>query len=542
MWRATAKGGSWRKSWACCWRFRSSQDTGHDEFASDTIWQMKRRAFLETSVGLGAAVASLVWPASALDRDEKPPCAAPPFPHVEGLTHQVAEFVQKTQYPDLPPDVVELGKKSILDGLGLALAGSKAENGKLFREYIGTWGLPPRGATVMGTALKLPPRFAAFANGLAIHVEDFDDTQLAVAKDRQYGLLVHPTVPVLPAALAVGETILCGGKDLMLAYHLGVEVECKIAESISPRHYEDGFHSTGTCGVFGGAAAAAKLRGFDAARIARAFGIAASQAAGLRENFGTMMKSFHAGHAAETGVFSTDLASLGWTAADQILEANRGFFHAAGGSYDPAVMLRLGQPWTFATPGISIKPFPCGSLTHPAMTEIQRLIRNDKIKASDVALVEVGTNRNLPNTLIHHQPKDNLQAKFSMEFSVAILLIDGKAGLSQFTDAVVNRPDVQEMMRRVRFYIDPEAEAAGYDKMTTILKIHLKDGRIIAGRADFGKGSPANPMSYDEVAEKFQGCADYAGWPPVKAVKIIAMVKDLESVQDIRTLTALCSS
>jgi 2-methylcitrate dehydratase PrpD len=396
------------------------------------------------------------------------------------LTKYVAEFVVHTQYADIPPDVIELGKKSLLDGIGLALAGSKLPTYNILRTYMSSFGFPSTGAIVIGTADRLPTRFAAFVNGIAIHVEDFDDTQLAVAKDRVYGLLTHPTVPVLPAAFAIAETTGRSGKDLMLAYHLGIEVETKIAEAISPRHYEDGFHSTGTCGVFGGTSACGKLRGFDAEKTERSFAIAASQASGLRENFGTMMKPFHAGHAAEVGVVSADFADLGWSGAEGILEAPRGFFHAYGGTYDPAAINgRLGKPWTFTAPGVSIKPFPSGSLTHPGMTELLRLIRTDHLKAVDVQQVEVGTNHNLPNALIHHRPKNALQAKFSMEFCIAILLLDGKAGLRQFTDAVVNRADVQEMIGRVRFYVDPQAEAAGYDKMTTILKIHLKDGRTI---------------------------------------------------------------
>jgi 2-methylcitrate dehydratase PrpD len=503
---------------------------------------MKRRHFLRSSASLGAVMTTFGLSPATLGASDNPPCAATPFPQTPGLTKYIVEFVRSTKFTDLPPDVIELGKKSILDGLGLALAGSRAQNGKLFREYVASIGLPDRGATVMGTKSKLTPRFAAFANGLAIHVEDFDDTQLAVGKDRVYGLLTHPTAPVLPAALALSEGVATNAKDFLVAYHLGVEVECKVAEAISPRHYQDGFHSTGTCGVFGSTTACARLRNFDESQVSRAFGIAASQAAGLRENFGTMMKSFHAGHAAEIGIVSTDLAALGWTGAEQILEADRGFFHAAGGSYDPAsIFHKLGQPWTFAEPGVSIKPYPCGSLTHPGMTEMQRLIRTEKIKAADVDFVEVGTNHNLPNALIHHHPKNNLQAKFSMEFCLAILLIEGQAGLGEFTDTVVNRPDVQAMIDRIRFGTDPEAEKAGYDKMTTILKIHLKDGRVISGRADFGKGSPSNPMSYDEVAEKFQGCAHFAQWPTDRARKIIEMVRNLETVQDMRTLTELCA-
>lgn len=502
---------------------------------------MQRREFLRTATGV-AATLGLPGSAVALSSpaaDEG--CKAASFPKVEKLTARVADFVVNTQLSDIPHETIELGKKSILDGLGLALSGSKAETAGLVQQYVKGLGCGSGGASVLGFDIKMPARFAALANGIGIHVDDFDDTQLASAKDRVYGLLVHPTVCVLPAALATAEVSGKNGKELLVAYQVGVEVECKIAEAISPRHYEDGFHSTGTCGVFGGTSACARLKGLDAVHTARAFAIAASQAAGLRENFGTMMKPFQAGHATESGVVAADFAALGWTGAEQILEAERGFFHAYGGTYDPTVITeRLGKPWTFQDPGVSIKPFPSGSLTHPGMTELQRLIRVNSIQAADVVQVEVGTNHNMLNTLIHHRPTKGLQAKFSMEFCMAILLVDGKADQTKFTDAVVNRPDIQEMMSRVRFYTDAEAEKAGYDKMTTILRITLKDGRVIAGRADFGKGSPANPMTYDEVAEKFLGCAAFAEWPRSKANQVIEIVRKLEDVADVRTLTALC--
>jgi 2-methylcitrate dehydratase PrpD len=507
---------------------------------------MKRRAFLRNAAGAGASLGLLgaselraAGTQGASTTTKKSADAS--FPQVPNLTKYTSEFVVNLKLADIPAETLELGKKSILDGLGLALSGSKAETWKFIQEYLKPFGFPPSGgAAVLGSAVRLPARFAAFANGVAIHVDDYDDTQLAVGKDRVYGLLTHPTVCVLPAALATAEVQGKSGKDLLVAYHSGVEVECKIAEAISPRHYEDGFHSTGTCGVFGGAAACAKLKGFDVVHTSRAFGIAASHAAGLRENFGTMMKPFQAGHATESGVVAADFAAIGWTAAEQILEAQRGFFHAYGGTYDPAAIVdRLGKPWTLQNPGVSIKPFPSGSLTHPGMTELMRLIRANSIKAADVEHVDVGTNRNMPNALIHHHPTTGLQGKFSMEFCMAILLLDGKADQTKYTDAVVNRDDVKKMIERVRFYVDPEAENAGYDKMTTIIKITLKDGRTISGRADFGKGSPTDPMSYDEVAEKFRGCAAFAEWPSSKANQVIDLVRKLEDVSDVRTLTAL---
>ncbi|CAN7620147.1 MmgE/PrpD family protein [Rhizobium sp. LjRoot254] len=455
------------------------------------------------------------------------------------LTKYVADFVVDAKYEDLSAEVVELGKKHILDGFGLALSGSVAKSGELARRHLDDLGLADGAATVIGAGRKVAPRFAAFVNGVGIHADDYDDTQLAVAKDRVYGLLTHPTAPALPAAFAIAELTKASGKDFMLAYHLGVEVECKIAEAINPRHYQTGFHATATCGTFAAASAAAKLMGLDVATTLRALSIAGSQSAGLRENFGTMTKPFHAGRSSESGVAAAQFASYGWTAAPTILEAPRGFFSAAGGGYDQsAIHGKLGAPWTFSEPGISIKPHPSGSLTHPGMTEMLRLIKANNIKAEDVVRVRVGTNSNMPNALIHHRPKDELQAKFSMEFCMAILLLEGRAGLNEFTDAAVEREDVKAMIERVDFVIDDEAEAAGYHLMTTLIDIELNDGRKISGRADFGKGSPAFPMSYDEVAGKFRENAEFAGMAAAKANEIVELVRVLDTLKTVDDLSS----
>jgi len=460
----------------------------------------------------------------------------------DSLSAHVANFIASTRYPDIPAEVVALGKKSILDGCGLALAGSVAKSGELVRRHLQGLGCGGGTSSIIGTSLRVPARFAAFANGTAIHADDYDDTQLAVAKDRVYGLLTHPTAPALPAVLAVAERDGRSGRDLLGAYNVGVEVECKIAEAIHPRHYQEGFHSTATCGTFGAAAGLANLCGLSADVACVALGIAGSLSAGLRENFGTMMKPFHAGRAAESGVLAAEFAGMGFTATPHILEAPRGFFRAAGGGYDEgAIRGKLGNPWSFANPGVSIKPHPSGSLTHPGMTMMLSLIKQHDIRPDQVASVKVGTNQNMPNALIHHRPTTELQAKFSMEFCMAILLLERKAGLPEFTDEIVNRPDVKAMIEKVNFGVHPEAEAAGYDKMTTIIEIALKNGQQITGRADFGKGSPANPMSYDEVADKFRECAAFSRWPSDKVERVVEMVKGLENLSDVRELTALLS-
>jgi 2-methylcitrate dehydratase PrpD len=457
------------------------------------------------------------------------------------LTDEIAGFITGTQPRDIPKDVAHLGKRSVLDGIGLALAGAASECGRIALRYLEGLGISsPNGCTVIGTGLRLPARFAAFANGLAIHADDYDDTQLAVAKDRVYGLLTHPTAPALPPVLALAERNRRGGEELMLAYQVGVEVECKIAEAILPRHYQQGFHSTATCGSIGAAAGAAKLLGLDRDSTRRALSIGATQAGGLRENFGTMTKPFHAGRAAENGVTAAELAALGFTASPNGIEADRGFFRAAGGGYSPEMIHgKLGGPWTFHSPGVSIKPHPSGSLTHPGMAKMMELILTHDIQAARVKRVAVGTNHNMPNALIHHRPKNELQAKFSMEFCMAILLLERKGGLEQFTDEVVNRPDVQAMIQKVNFGVHPEAEAAGFDKMTTIIEIELDDGKLIRGQADFGKGSPANPMTDAELSEKFSQCAAWGGLNREQTKAVLELVWRIDELSDVNELTRL---
>jgi len=462
------------------------------------------------------------------------------------LTAYVADFIVDTKAEDIPPDVAHLGKHSVLDGIGLALAGAASETGHLIRRYLESLGLSAgdRGSTIIGG--DRPPvaaRFAAFANGVSIHADDYDDTQLAVLKDRVYGLLTHPTAPALPPALAIAERDGFSGREMMTAYQIGVEVECKVAEAILPRHYQHGFHSTATCGAIGAAAGAAKLLRLDRDKTRRALSIAASQAGGLRENFGTMTKPLHAGRAAESGVVAAELAALGFTASPIGLEADRGFFRAAGGGYTAEMIDgKLGRPWTFASPGVSIKPHPSGSLTHPGMNVMQELVRKHDIRPDQVKKVKVGTNHNMPNALIHHQPRNELQAKFSMEFCMAILLLERKAGLEHFTDGVVNRADVQDLIRRIEFGVHPDAEAAGFDKMTTIIEIELNDGRFVKGSADFGKGSPAYPMSDEERQQKFRECAKWGGLDDTTAERVIDCVWQIESLRDVRELTQLLAA
>jgi 2-methylcitrate dehydratase PrpD len=175
------------------------------------------------------------------------------------------------------------------------------------------------------------------------------------------------------------------------------------------------------------------------------------------------------------------------------------------------------------------------------MTAMLHLIEKYNVSPADVEKVDVGTNQNMPNALIHHCPQTSLQAKFSMEFCIAVLLLERKASLAQFTDAYVNRPEVKSMVERVNFYVDPVAESAGYDKMTSLVAVHLKDGKTLTDRSDFAKGSPADPMNMEEVHTKFRGCAEFAGWPSTKTDAIIEAVDKLERAPDVTQLAKLLS-
>jgi 2-methylcitrate dehydratase PrpD len=456
------------------------------------------------------------------------------------LTRYVAEFSAGTNWADIPAEVMHLGKKSILDVLGCALSGSVSPTVGLLRGFHASLRTPDdQGASVIGTGESMPARFAAVINGTAMHVDDFDDTQQAATGKFQG---IHPSAPVLAALLAKGETGQGDGRDLLVAYHVGVEVACKLFDATAPQHILGGYHSTGTCGMLGAAAAVARHMNCDADTLEIALGIAATQASGLSENFGTMSKPFHAGHSAECAITSAELAALGFTASRGILEARRGFFSAQGGGYEAQrIDARLGQPWAFVDRGVWLKPWPTGSLGHPGMTLMLELIETHDIDANDVARVELKTSENIHRTLLRHRPQTELEAKFSLEFCLAALLAERKLTLSSCTDEFVQRPDVQRLISLIDYqtFSEPQARAAGYTIVTTFIRVELKDGRSFEGRRDFGKGSLANPMTDAEVEAKFRDCARFIDWPDQKTERVIELVWNLEHAKLAELMSCL---
>ncbi|HKA34674.1 MAG TPA: MmgE/PrpD family protein [Candidatus Binatia bacterium] len=451
-----------------------------------------------------------------------------------GLTQELASFVHKTSYRDVAPEVIRRARGFILDGLGVIVAGSTENGSRIMQEYIrGMGGVAE--ATVVGAGFAAPAAKAALVNGVSGHAMDYDDTQLSTSRESVYGLLTHPTTPVLAAVLAVGEHRGVSGKEMLLGYILGVEVECRVADAIDPRHYQSGFHSTATIGGLGAAMAIGKILRLKEEPLLRTLGLAASMASGLRENFGTMTKPLHAGRSAENGVTAAELAARGFTSAVNIIEARRGFFNAmAGGGDGSKITGRLGKPYFMIEPGISIKPYPSGSLSHPAQDVILDLVKRHDLRPDDIDSVVVGTNSNVPNALIYPMPKTALEGKFSIPFCMAIAIVERKAGIAQFTDRKVRDPRVVDLMKRVTLVVDPELEALGYDQVRSRVRVKLKDGRTVEGRADVARGHPEKPMSWDELADKFRDCCRLV--PGIRADEAIGMVADLDKLKSIAPL------
>jgi 2-methylcitrate dehydratase PrpD len=396
-------------------------------------------------------------------------------------------------------------------------------------------------ARLLGNAnKKVPAHLAALWYGLAGHAMDWDDTQLSEGPGRMYGLLTHPTVPPLSACLAIGE-MLGGvdGKTFLTAFNAGFEVECKIAEAINPDHYARGFHTSGTIGTFGSAVAAAKLLNFNHSKMAQTIGIASSLAAGIRANFGTMTKPLHVGRSSENGVTAALLVRDGFTANTDALDGKWGYLTIAGPGGDPDLVLgRFGNPLTITAPGVSIKPYPCGVLTHPSMDALKFLMRDENVKPDDIEKIKLYAAQNILGPIRYDFATTELEGKFCMHFLLAAIAIAGKAGKREFTDEFVSRADVGDMQRRVETIDDKEIEAMGYDRIRSRVEVITKDGRTLELWADENyRGSPHNPLTDEEVEGKLRDCAEgLLGETQIKAViNRVWALEDQASVTDVLT-------
>lgn len=460
-------------------------------------------------------------------------------------TEAVVTFIMEARWQDLPAEVIALGKRCVIDGLGVMLAGSTTRGSGILRDHIGATDRTADATVFAPTPFRSSVTSAALLNGASGHAMDWDDTQLSSSPDRIFGLLTHPTVPPLAAALAVGEQHRVTGQRFLEAFLTGFEVECKIADAIHPNHYTRGFHSSGTIGTFGAAAATAKLLRLGPQATAHAVAIAASLCAGIRVNFGTMTKPLHVGQAAHNGVMAAELAADGFTGGADALDGPWGFFEifSFGGGFDAdRTIARLGRPHAIADPGVSIKPYPCGVLGHPSMDAMRTLVMTHDIQPGQIRAIRLRAGSNILNPLRYPIAHSELEAKFSPAFMLSSMALRRKAGIHEFTDEFVKSAAVQEMMAKVQTLLDPEIEALGFEKIRSIVEVELNDGTVFTEAADERyRGGPDRPFTREELHEKFTECAEIVLSPPAIAetLRSLEALEDVPDISDVvRVMTA----
>jgi 2-methylcitrate dehydratase PrpD len=341
--------------------------------------------------------------------------------------------------------------------------------------------------------------------------------------------------------LALSEKIKgVSGKRFLTAFLAGFEVACKIAEAIKPDHYKKGFHTSGTVGTFGAAIAAAKLLGLNEIKIRHAIGIASSMSSGIRVNFGTMTKPLHVGRAAQNGVSAALFAQDGFEANCEALDGPWGYFQVLGGGFDPEKIVGcFGNPHTIVDPGVSIKPYPCGVLTHPSMDAMLALVIKHDIQPDDIEKAVLYAGSNILDPIRYTIAQNELEAKFCMPFLLAAIAISRKAGVREFTREFVNDSKTQSLMGKIRIEFDSEIETKGWDKIRSRLEIKLKDSRTLIREADERyRGGPDNPLSDKELQGKFTDCTEALYDDKVRE-SIFTAIAEFEQLEDVESFISM---
>jgi 2-methylcitrate dehydratase PrpD len=438
----------------------------------------------------------------------------------------------------MPQDVKAKALDHIVDGFAVMLAGSRTECVRKVAGFVKGKGGNPQ-STAIGLGFKAPIPDAALINGTSGHADDYDDTQLSTAPDRLYGLMTHPTVPVLAAALAVGEERGSSGREVLEAFVAGFEVECKLAETIKPAHYWKGFHTTATIGAFGAYAAVGTLFGLDEDALKASLGITASLTSGIRANFGTMTKPLHAGMAASNGVIACLLGKEGFTANMSALDGRWGFMEIMAGGSDPEMMMgKMGAPYSIVDPGATFKMYPCGCLGQPSMDTLRDIVIEEDLHEKDVREIRLRAGPNILEPLRYTDPVDDLQAKFSLQFALASILLRRRAGPREYSMEWLMDPAMQSTMRKVKTIHDEGIAAMGVEKMRSIVEVELTDGRVIRREASDARGTPEKPLKPHELEEKFMECAGFV-YDEEKSKEALALIRRLDKLSDVSELTDL---
>ena len=409
-----------------------------------------------------------------------------------GVTRTLARYVANSAYADIPPAVRHEAARALLNWTGCAIGASRHETVERALAAVAPFAGPDQ-AGLLGRSERLDILHAALINGIGSHVLDFDDT---------HARAVHPSAPVLPAVLALAEWRRISGADLVHAFVLGVETECRVGLSVFPEHYSVGWHITGTAGVFGAAAACGKLLGLSELQMTWALGIAATQAAGLREMFGSMCKSLHPGRAAQNGLGAALLAQRDFTSSERGIEAPRGFAHVASTRFDPAVITEgLGERYELMSN--MYKPYACGLVVHAAIDGCIQLKRRHALEPAQIERVELAVCPIVLELTAKPRPQTGLEGKFSVFHAAAAALVHGAASEPQFSDACVRDPRVVALRERVA--ITPDDKLRKTEARVTIT---LATGQSLSLHVEHALGTLARPMSDADLEEKFHGLTE----------------------------------
>jgi len=407
---------------------------------------------------------------------------------VEAVTRTLASYVVNARYADVPVPVRDEALRSLVNWAGCAIGGSRHEavNRALaaVRPFSGT----PE-SSILGRTERIDVLNSALLNGISSHVFDFDDTHLKT--------IIHPAGPVASALIPLAERLPMTGTELLHAFILGVEVECRIGNAVYPAHYDVGWHITGTAGVFGAAAAVGKVLGLDVQQMTWALGIAGTQSSGFREMFGTMCKSFHPGRAAQNGLLSAHLAKENFTSSDRVLEAPRGFgFVMSANRNFSEVTKNLGEHFEISLN--TYKPFACGIVIHPAIDGAIQLRNAHNLTAEMIESIKLRVAPLVLELTGKRFPRVGLEGKFSVFHSVAVAIIRGAAGESEYADDVVADPNVIALRDRVDALVDKNIRDD-----EAYVSITLKDGRVLEKHVEHALGSLERPMSNTDLEGKF---------------------------------------
>jgi 2-methylcitrate dehydratase PrpD len=451
------------------------------------------------------------------------------------VTRKLAEFAVNARYENIPRAVRDQAKLAIADSLGTLFAGLKEPSVELLRELAAAE-FRAGEASVFGSPLQLAAAGAAFANAAAAHALDYDSLSLPI------GFVASPVLFALLAVAEEEEGI--SGQDLLESFIIAYEVEVAIARGLGVHHWAKGWHSTSTLAHFGAAIGVSRLLKLDVEKMRHAIGIAASEASGLRNIMGNMVKVFHVGKAARNGVVGARLAQRGFTAHTSVLEAEWGFCNSFNGpgNYNLGAMLEsLGKQYDLVDPGLVIKVYPCCGLIHSALDGVLDLMREHQLNAEQVNHVRLAVHELVLRTLCFPRPQTTYQARFSAQFCIATALREREVTLAHFTDERLREPRMLELMERVEMVVHPElrGDQTFLQNEFTDISLGLTGGEKVERRVYrvSNRGSSGRPMTLEQLREKFFACRAGYGNNATSA-RAFGMLTHLEAIEDVREITA----